>query len=300
MGISTPASIQLWRAGLSVDISDYVTYSVFEFRGFGMSPLHRLTERGPYQHGASDRGYRLDPRPVYIVVNAYGRSFDDMYDVRRNLMWFLKPGLDPVQIRYLMGTSYLDGSPLTRALDCHVVRGMDGASADKLGYRQRDVIELVANDPTWYDPVATVTEVSLYGGGSGIVIPMVFPTTMAGGSGSASFNVSLTEQNAWDSYPTITAKGPLTALKITNTATGDVIEFTGSIGSPNTWTIDLRYGYKTVKDETGANQIGSLTAASSLATFRFVPGDNPILVTATSTGSTSLVQFSFNKRFIGI
>ena len=33
----------------------------------GMPDLHRMEERGPMQHGTTDRGYRLDPRyPTYV------------------------------------------------------------------------------------------------------------------------------------------------------------------------------------------------------------------------------------------
>lgn len=308
------ASIQLVRGGVLLDISDALTYGIVEYRGFGLAPLHRLSQRGPYQHGATDRGFRLDPRPVYFTINTIGTTHATMHEWRQILMAYLRPGIDPVGIRY----NYKDsgGSFLQRQLDCFVVRGMDGATGDRLGFRQRDIVELVANDPTWYAPTALVRQISLDGGGTGVTlsdlglggIQMQLTdlgtggsyTPMAGGSGSGSFTISMNEANVWDTYPTITAVGPLTNLTITNTATGDVIGFTGTIPNGDVWTIDLRYGYKTIKDLAGVSQIGTLTAASALASFRLVPGDNSISFSATSTSSISMVQFSYNRRYIGV
>lgn len=303
--------VQLVRAGLTtLDISDMVAYSLVEFRGMGLAPLHRLSTRGPYQHGSTDRGYRLDPRQIYLLINTHGLSHGSMYELRQALFPYLRPGLDPVTVR--LSYTGTDEVVVQRQIDCHVVRGMDGATADRRAFRQKDVVELVANDPTFYVPSPLVRTVSLDGGGTGFFLNDLSGShmalndlggaemVMAGGSGTASLVITLSENNVWDTFPTIEAYGPLTSLTITNTATGDVIAFTSSIPNGAVWTIDLRYGYKTIKDATGTNQISALSTTSSLATFRFVPGGNTITLSATGTSSISLVKFTYYRRYLGV
>jgi hypothetical protein len=87
---------------------------------------------------------------------------------------------------------------------------------------------------------------------------------------------------------------------ITNGATDDKIDFTGfTIGAGVTYTIDLRYGYKTVVDHLGANQISKLSTDSDLATWGLIAGENSIGVVGTSITSATLISFQFNERFIG-
>ena len=311
--LGRPTYVQLTRTGLAtLDISDMLLYSLVEFRGMGMAPLHRLTTRGPYQHGTSDRGYRLDPRPVYMVMHVHGESHGHMYEARQALFPYLRPGLDPVGIRFsYTGT---DSVLVQRQIDCHMVRGMDGSTADQRAWRQREVIELVANDPTFYDPTPSVRTLSLDGGGTGVTLsdlgagtvtmklgdPGGADTPMAGGLGAGSLIVTMPEPAAWDTYPTISCYGPMTGLTITNEATGDVIAITGTIPNGDVWTIDLRFGYKTIRDAAGTNQIGGITSASSLATFRLVPGTNNITVSATGTSSATLVKLTYYRRFLGV
>jgi phage-related protein len=95
--------------------------------------------------------------------------------------------------------------------------------------------------------------------------------------------------------------GAATSLKITNTTTGDKLDFTGStIGTGTVYTIDTRYGYKTVTDGAGANQLSKLTTDSNLATFRLIPGDNSINVTGTGLDSNSKIVLQYNTRYIGV
>jgi hypothetical protein len=102
------------------------------------------------------------------------------------------------------------------------------------------------------------------------------------------------------------AVGPLNSLVIQNTSTGDSITLTANIGASTTYIFDLRYGYKTVVDQLGANQLANISATSNLATFNLAPmpqvigGVNTILITATGGTSTSAVTLTYNDRFIGV
>jgi hypothetical protein len=66
--------------------------------------------------------------------------------------------------------------------------------------------------------------------------------------------------------------GPITSPVITNAITGDKLDFTGTtIVGGASYTIDCRYGQKTVVDSAGANQISKLTSDSDLSTFCLLP-----------------------------
>ena len=48
--------------------SESFTFSYLGDQGFGLAPLHRITTRGPLQHGDSDIDFRLDPRILQIPL----------------------------------------------------------------------------------------------------------------------------------------------------------------------------------------------------------------------------------------
>lgn len=60
-------------------------------QGFGMPPLHFITQRGPYQDGDTALDIRLDPRIIQIVIaeTLYRRM--DFWDRRNDLLDLLRP-----------------------------------------------------------------------------------------------------------------------------------------------------------------------------------------------------------------
>lgn len=290
-------TFQLIRGSTTLDISDLVKYHVVEFDNFGMSPVRRLTQRGPLQNGDTDVGYRLDPRTMRIIINAYGTSAATYHSRREELLSVLKPGAssDPVKLRWTYnGTTQ-------RQIDCHISGGLEMGSASFLANKFRDVIELRASDPTWYDPVGGSIVFAQTGGGTPLPVPMLVPFTFGASTLNASETISLSDVNAWDTFPIIYVTGPITNLILTNNATGDVLDFTGSsIGAGVTYTIDLRYGYKTVIDSTSTNRISQLTSSSNIATWRLVPGSNSISASGTSIDANTRIYLQYNTRYIGV
>jgi hypothetical protein len=68
----------------------------------------------------------------------------------------------------------------------------------------------------------------------------------------------------------------------------------------------MRYGYKTIKDDLGVNQISALSAGSSLGTWAIAPaptvtdGINVITVTGTAATSATSVVLSYSTRYHAI
>lgn len=291
-------TFQLIRGTTELDISDLINYHVVEFDGFGMSPVRRLTQRGPLQNGDTDVGFRLDPRTMRVAVLAYSSTPAAMHTKREQLLGLLRPGTDAVKLRWTYANA---GGTVQRQIDCHVQGGLSLGSSGLIKNNWRDVVEFRASDPTWYDPAGGSVQFAQTGGGTPMPIPLLVPITFGASTLNGSAVIALSDANAWDTFPIIYVTGPITGLVLTNTSTGDKLDFTGSsVGSGVTYTIDLRYGYKTVIDSTSTNRINQLTSDSNIATWRLVPGNNTITATGTSIDANTRIYIQYNTRYIGV
>lgn len=118
--------------------------------------------------------------------------------------------------------------------------------------------------------------------------------------------VALAYEGDWPAFPIIRLAGPISDPVITNTATGETLDFTGTtIGSTDFYTIDTRYGQKTVKDGGGISRLSGLSTDSDLYSFHLEPsplatgGTNVITLGGTATGTATLMTITYYNRFIG-
>ena len=119
-------------------------------------------------------------------------------------------------------------------------------------------------------------------------------------TGGASYAAagSVANTGSWDEYPVITIAGPLSDPIVKNATTGAILDFTGAvIPAGVTYTIDCRYGYKTVIDSNSTNQISKLSNDSDLSTFALTPGVNIINVYASNGGTVSISHYD---RYLGL
>jgi hypothetical protein len=289
-------TFELLRGVDSIELTDGVNYTLTAFDGLGASPVHRLTQRGPLQDGETDVGYRLDPRTIVLAGHMHG-SYTTLNQNRAALLGFCRPGASSVPLKLRWTTP--DGTQ--RQIDVHAVGELGLPSNDWKVFHHRFAIQLKAPDPTFYDPEGGSLQFAQTGGGTAMPFPLLFPMTLGASTLNVTEAVTLSGDNAWDTYPIIYATGPVTGLVLTYNTTGDVLDFTGyTIGALDTYTIDLRYGAKTVVDAAGANQVSKLTTASNLATWRLVPGVNSISATGTSISAATSILVQYNQRFIGV
>jgi len=298
--MGTITKLSAFVGGTEYDLSDRVAYIHTGNDGWGMPPVERITERGPYQHGQTDLGFRLQPRQINLVLNALSTNNAAAYFTRRQeLLYIFSPRNEAIKLRlvYPLGT---------REIECHTTNGLTLGSEDKQAFAgQKAAITLEAPDPTWYDPTTVSESFGIVVSSNQFTVPMSIPLNI--GNSVLDHTKTINYTGTFYTYPTITIYGPVTDLVITNTTTDEKLDFTGvTIGSGKIYTIDTRYGYKTVKDETGANKIAELTNDSDLATFHLehAPvasnGANTIAVTGTSATSATQVYFSFYNRYIGL
>ena len=268
-----------------------VTVRYLGDQGFGMAPMHRITQRGPLQHGDSDIDFRLDPRILQLPLLIEASTLDSGYMAREALTKMFTPSNGA-------GTLRITTDSMDRAIDCVTLGGMDFNVDPATGWHVRTVVQLRASDPTWYNPTPISGGATPTIAGTPTPVPLLVPWTA--GASALNSTLAITNDGTWLSYPIITAVGPITNLIITNTTSGDKIEVSGVIASGDTWTFDLRYGRKTVIDQTGANKSSTITADSSLATFAIERGANAITVTGSSTGAASAVNLVYYTRYVGV
>ncbi len=125
-------------------------------------------------------------------------------------------------------------------------------------------------------------------------------------SGGFGASKTITYTGSFLSYPIVTITGPITDPVLTNVSTGEDLDFTGvTIAGGDTYTIDCRFGYKTVKNAAGVNKIADLTAGSDLATFHLGAdpevsgGANAFTLRGTGTDANTTVTVTYNERFVG-
>jgi hypothetical protein len=266
--------------------------------GLGMAPLHRLSERGPLQDGDTDRGYRLDPRSVRLVLDIVKNSQEDFENARRSLARIFKPTNTAMILKFEMETG-------TFCLDCFYVGSMSMPSNERLGWNQTVVVDLKASDPTYYDPTGAAHTFAISAGSDTMLVPTTIPMTV--GASSIEATETLVNDGSVSTFPFIRITGPIASPVITNNSTGEKLDFTGhTIAAGRSIDIDLRYGYKTVVADNGTNEIDELTSDSDLVSFHLGAdpevgdGNNSITVTGTSCTDDTALSFSWFNRYIGI
>lgn len=290
---------QLFRAtiisnGQEVSITDGAPFAILQEEGLMMSPLQRVIERAPQQHGDTDLGYWLQTRLINLVIGIYEDTADDLWAAREQLISLLAPYYSPVlEIGLSNGNA--------RRLDVRLDGTMNAGSTERHGLSQRVGFALRAADPSFYDPTAVSVTFSLGGGSDAFVVPTPVPT----GIGASTINQSTTINytGTWRSHPQIRFIGPITDAVMVNEAIDEKLDFTGTtISGGDYYDIDTRYGQKSVVDSLGVNKISALTSDSDLGTFHLSPATpaNSIRVTGSGVTDATQVIITYYLRYLGI
>ena len=193
-----------------------LTFNYLGDLGFGMAPLHRITQRGPLQQGDSDVDFRLDPRVLQIPLLITADTMTQHYAIRDKLLAIFSPS-------NVIGTLTItrpDGTQ--RAIATKILGGLSLDVDAKSGYSVKTIVQMRADDPTWYNPVQNIIAGTPAIVGTPTPIPRLYPVTYGAG-GTISVNTAVAYAGTWNAYPNIVAVGPLNSLIIQNASTGDVI-----------------------------------------------------------------------------
>lgn len=275
-------------------------FRVVDDAGLGMAPLHRLSERGPLQHGDSDEGMRLDPRVFSLTILVEALDVASYWLARAAVLRIFKPNTTSA-----LSLAYTLDSGVERTIEAVTIKGLEFPMKTRMYNKHKETVQLKASDPTFYDPNTVTVPFSVGGSGSGFTVPM--PVPIGVGSPTVNQTTSVIYEGDWLEYPIITIVGPITNPVVTHLGTGDVLDFTGTaLIAGESLIIDTRYGRKTVVDEVGNNMLSALSDSSSIATFALLPdpdlanGINDIKVTGTLANSLTGVYLAYNNRYTGI
>lgn len=148
-----------------------------------------------------------------------------------------------------------------------------------------EMLRFIAYNPVMFDPAVQIETYLL-------------------GTGSISEYEDITYPGTWETHPTLVLTGPLTNPQVLNETIDEFIQLAYEIPDGDVVTIDLENG--TVLNQDNLNLIGTVTAESSLATFRLVPnpeatgGVNRIRLVAAEAGANSDFEVQYFNRYIGI
>ena len=279
--------------------------------GTGIPPITYLTQKGPFQHGETFIDFRLTPRTIQMQMRSDQCSRAAYWADRAKLLDVVRPNrssfgiVGPGKLRKI----FEDGS--IRDIDVFIQQGPNFTARD-IGTWQEwsytETLRFTAYDPTYYDPVLKTlqfvnTVVTLD--------QLVFPFSFIGGSGIEfgdsvlSITGAITYPGTWLSFPAITVTGPISGFKITNQATGEVIELAYTIVGGEIVYITLPYGNKQVINDLGIDLNGTVVDCD-FTTFHVAPkpeaplGVNTFLITGSGISPATDVRLEYYNRYIGI
>lgn len=294
--------VHTWQ--FNVDNGGYsgITMYLMGSVNWGLPPITRITQRGPFQDGDTDIDYRLNPRIINLPIVIPGTSYGEMSSNRENLLQMFKPGNDTATLRQTMDPDNpLPEYVISRSIDVKIAGAtMDSSSTD---FNVRAVIQLRADDPTWYNTTQNVLQLTYTQFGTPTPYPKPYPVPY--GAASVNSQLSVVYTGTVVSYPILQCIGPLDNLVIADGA-GRLISFTTAIPAASIWTVDLRYGRKTVTDQNGVSQFQYLSIGSDIVNWGLYPdpffdsGQNPLSVSATGTTNVSMVNMYWYDRYAGI
>jgi hypothetical protein len=256
----------------TVNLSNRSPFAFRTLRGAGGVDIRRVTIQGPAQDGDTDRGYRLGPRDLELVV-VFTATTDALLDgYRDTLTQFFKP---------LVSTPV----GLTMTLDNGNVRQLDvyprGESPVKItltpelrpSHTHQAIISLRAPDPAWYNP----TQGSISVVGTSLTAAQWYYAGGAIGSAQAvEFGTAPTQGQVWtyagtpgtvSSYELQTGGGYTVAFRSGKEAVtaGKYAFFAGSAsGTPSaSFSTNGTIGYALGIDHVGAHEYGGLSAGTS-------------------------------------
>jgi hypothetical protein len=260
-----------------MDLSNFVHE---KSSGLSVPEITRFFEQSPSQHGAFDRGFLLKPRVLTFKLLVRATTPTEFYARRKTVIDVLRPAVNnlPGQLRVTLPDAtiwkinvFLIKPPLFTRKDslCEEVE-----------------FTLIAPDPVWTK-----------------VVSVAYLTFAQADIGTSKI---LTYTGGWITFPyPFSIKGPLVHPIIVNLTGSTKIDLDYSVPSNKTALIDLRYGYKTILQDT-TNLLQYLSSDSDLEDFYLLPdpdatnGNNTISVSGSGTDANTTVKLGWTPVKIGL
>lgn len=249
-------------------------YIVRSHEGLGMVPVELQTQRSPYQHGTTLIDSRLNERDFSLTIMIPGRTKQEKFEKRRELVTAFSPRLGMGRLIWRPGNLekefYIDAI----ADEAPVMPTESGGPL-----HQEAIVNLMAPDPTFYEPEPEKIDHDT----------------------SAESRVKLQNAGDVETPVKIYVPGPCEDPTLLNRNTGEAIYIDGlEIGEDETLEIDTAYGkkYARLRTDAGAvtNVLNRVEVGSQL--FYLKPGTNRIDWRAKSGEPT--IKYEYHNRYAGV
>lgn len=286
------------------------TFNLLEFSDVGLPPIQRISQKGAFQHGDTNVDFRLQPRTFSIrgLIEA-NNSFEHMK--ARNMLSKIFKVNNTAGTIQIKSKEQLNEPPYTttivyRSIDCYVEGGLNFSSDTSSGYDVYYEVSLKASNPLWYDPVQKNFGVTNSIAGNPTDIPGLIPREY--GSLTLNTSTNVTYDGTFLAYPEFIiygGDGGIMNLAIYNSTQGTVIRIT-EVPALATYTVNLRYGAKTVIDQNNAVVTYVVDPASNLTTFALVTSvdstskSNTIIVESSSASSGAYVIMLYYNQYTAV
>lgn len=208
--------------------------------GAGIIPVRRILEKATFQQGMSDRGFRQEPRRMTLQLMLEGKSPADADKLRDQVAQWFVPTNSPLKLKVTRDDTQV------RQIDCYVDGFIDFPRSNQVGAGQLVTVPLVAPNPTWYFPTQQIATAALLE------------------ATDVDLDINVTGTTA-DDWPVISITGPVSAGLTIKHYPGysasyfwHTLEFATGIAALETISIDLRPGYKTVRNQNFTNRMNYL------------------------------------------
>lgn len=115
---TTAGGAYTYKRYAATDLFGYSRRILRSTSGFGLAPLHFITQRGPYQDGDTALDMRLDPRVIRLVIADTLYKRQDYWDRRNTVLDLLRPNRSfDGTTRPLIYQKWLPGGKLEHGTD---------------------------------------------------------------------------------------------------------------------------------------------------------------------------------------
>jgi hypothetical protein len=266
--------------------------------GLDSPPFELHADDSPNLDGGIFRDARAVAREVMIPVFLHGIDRKTVKALKSRLISSLNPKKGYCVLKFLEG----DGIP--RYLYCYYKSGMEGSeSVDEAGFTWKKFgIQLTAYDPYFYSDDTQAASWT-FGEGEALLstTEAFFPLRINSGVVSSS-EVSVFNPGDVEAWPQWELTGPIRNFSCTSPNGKKFsipIRGDGSDAVPagRTLTVDTRPGYKSLKDDLGANYWPLLAPNPEL--WPIPDGDSVCTVDIVPGASNAQVRLTFRPRYEG-
>ena len=124
-----------------------------------------------------------------------------------------------------------------------------------------------------------------------------YSTTQSSTNRTGTGSLSVSPGGTADTYPVITIHGAITNPVITNTLTGEKLDFTGTtLGTTTAYVIDCKN--ETIANLSGTNEIANLVPSTSVFFPLYYSAANPLTLAGTGTDANTKLTVTYNTAYV--